>query len=307
MAIKSKKRDAERPKSQEADRQAHREFQPLVPLSDAVIKDTVSKALAEDIGRGDVTSNSIVPASMAAYGCFYAKEAFVLAGIDVAGAAFRALDEQIVFHSDANDGDWVKRGTQFGFVRGRARALLSAERVSLNFLQRMSGIATLTNKVVQQVKETNVKILDTRKTTPLLRAFEKYAVRVGGGFNHRSGLDDGLLIKDNHVRIAGGIKPAIQRARNGSTHLLRIEVEVKNLQEMEEALTEKADVILLDNMGVAQIEQAVRMTQGSARLEISGGITLENVKDYARTGVDFISIGALTHSFKSIDISFEIL
>lgn len=266
----------------------------------------VGWAIDEDLGRGDVTTNSIVSPEERAAGHFLAKEALVLAGLPVAEAVLRFLEKDVLFESKSAEGGLVRAGDQFAFVRGRARTLLSGERVALNFLQRMSGIATLTRKAVDEIAGTSAKILDTRKTTPLLRSFEKYAVRMGGGFNHRTGLDDGVLIKENHIAMAGGIKPAVESARKNVHHLLRIEVEVTSLEELEEALENKADVILLDNMPVEHVWLAVKMAKGRAQLEVSGGVTLDKVRAYAETGVDFISLGALTHSFKSVDISFEI-
>lgn len=270
------------------------------------IMKTVRRALQEDVGRRDVTTELLVDATSRATGYFLAKAACVLAGMPVAEAVFRTLEPEVQFRAEAHDGAQLDPGRRFAYVEGSTRTLLAGERVALNFLQRLSGIATLTRRAVDQTQGTRTKILDTRKTMPLLRAFDKYAVRVGGGQNHRFALDDGILIKDNHVAVAGGIAPALRAARAGAPHLLRVEIEVKTPAELEEALAENAEVILLDNMTPEQIRAAVQRVGGRARLEVSGGVTPETVRAYAETGVDFISLGALTHSVKAIDISFEI-
>lgn len=270
------------------------------------LQEVVCQALREDVGRGDVTSELVVEPTRQARGFFLAKANGVLAGLCVAETVWRSLDPAAHFEREAQEGDRFEAGRRLASVTGRARALLTGERVALNFLQRMSGIATMTRALVARVAGTRVRILDTRKTVPLLRPLDRYAVRVGGGYNHRSGLDDGILIKDNHIVIAGGLSAALRTARAKSPHLLRVEVEVKNMAELDEALAENAEVILLDNMTPEAVRLAVERVQGRARLEVSGGITLENIGRYAETGVEYISIGALTHSVKALDISFEL-
>jgi len=270
------------------------------------VEEVVLGALREDLGRGDVTGEALAEPGRVAVGFFLAKQPGVLAGLRVAETAFRLLDASIRLDAAARDGDRLQPGRRFATVRGAARALLAGERVALNFLQRLSGVATATRRAVEQAAGTGARILDTRKTAPLLRAFDKYAVRVGGGHNHRSGLDDGLLIKDNHIVLAGGVTAALRAARAAAPHLLRVEVEVKNLSELEEALAEGAEVILLDNMTTDEVRAAVRRVAGGARLEVSGGVTPETVRAYAETGVDYISLGALTHSVQAVDISFEL-
>jgi nicotinate-nucleotide pyrophosphorylase (carboxylating) len=266
----------------------------------------VSVALQEDLGFGDITTQAVVSPNMKARGEFVAKQDFILAGWPVVVRTFHHISEKIVVECASRDGDAVTNGNVFGNVSGPAARLLSGERVALNFLQRLSGIATLTRQFVQAVSGTETTILDTRKTTPGLRALEKYAVRMGGGRNHRFGLSDGVLIKENHIAAAGGVAEAIRRARAAIDHLKKIEIEVTTLEELNQALDAGADAILLDNMTLDQVKDAVRQTNGRVPLEVSGGIHLGNVRKYALTGVDFISVGALTHSFKSADISLEL-
>ncbi len=266
--------------------------------------DLVRRALEEDIGAGDVTTEATVPASAHGRGILLAKSPLVLAGLDVAAAVFRLVDPSTSVAPRAVEGQSVQPVTVVAEVTGPARALLSGERVALNFLQRLSGIATMTRRFVE-ASGNRITVLDTRKTTPGLRSLEKYAVRVGGGTNHRSGLYDAFLIKDNHVRLAGGIGPAVARARQARPDL-PVEVEAQSLAEVDEALASGADTILVDNLPLAETREAVVRARGRARIEISGGVTLERLPDLAATGADFVSVGALTHSAPAADISFEI-
>jgi nicotinate-nucleotide pyrophosphorylase (carboxylating) len=268
------------------------------------MREIVRKALKEDMGDGDVTTNSIVPPGRRGYGRFVAKEKGVIAGLQVAEAAFLALDDQTQFETMINDGERVEAGEIIATVEAKGRALLSAERVSLNFLQRISGIASLTRQFVNAVKGTSTVILDTRKTAPGLRTFDKWAVLLGGGQNHRFGLFDMVLIKDNHIHIAGSISKAVSHVRSNAGSDFVIEVEVRNMEELREALQLKVDRILLDNMNTEELTQAVKIADGKVPLEASGNVDLGNVAAIAATGVEFISIGRLTHSVKALDISF---
>jgi len=275
-------------------------------LSRPVIADAVMAALREDLGlAGDVTTNATVPESAAAVADIRAREEGVIAGLDVAKATFEALDPNASFEARVNDGAAVTAGDVILTVSGLARALLTAERVALNFVGRMSGIATLTRRHVDAISGTKATIIDTRKTTPGLRAFEKYAVTCGGGANHRSGLFDAILIKDNHIVAAGGLEAAITRARLASGHLLKIEVEVDTLDQLKEVLKHNVDVVLLDNMTPDVLEQAVALVAGQALTEASGGVNLETVGAIAQTGVNLISIGALTHSAPVFDVGLD--
>lgn len=267
----------------------------------------IDMALREDLGPGDITTESVVPETLWARAEFIAKEEGVVAGLPVAGRVFRRLDPETEFWAEVAEGSAVKAGAVLAVVAGRARTILAGERVALNFVRHLSGIATRTRRLVAAVEGLRAVVLDTRKTTPGLRALEKYAVRAGGGRNHRFGLFDGILIKDNHIRAAGGIREAVARARARAPHTLKVEVEVQNLDEVEEALAAGADIIMLDNMPVAAMREAVRRIGGRALVEASGGITEENVREVAATGVDFISAGALTHSARALDISLEIV
>jgi nicotinate-nucleotide pyrophosphorylase (carboxylating) len=273
-------------------------------LDPSVYRDLVRRALAEDIGRGDITTDAIVHERDRARGTFIAKSPLTLAGTEVAFEAFRQLDEAVSATWVCRDGSDCEAGTLIGEISGTARALLSAERTSLNFLQHLSGVATLARRFVQ-ASGGAITILDTRKTLPLYRALEKYAVRVGGGTNHRMALDDGILIKDNHLRLAGTIRDAVSRARSVSSSL-PIEVEVETLDQVDEALAAGADILLLDNMTIDHIRESVKRARGRARTEISGGVTLECIPSLAATGADSASSGALTHSAPAVDISFEI-
>ena len=282
------------------------------PLDIELIYNVVNAALDEDLGRGDITSRAVVRAGVKARGSFIAKEDFVLAGLEVADAAFSSFDPYIQIESTAGDGDEIKEGRAFARATGEAQVLLAAERVGLNFLQRLSGIATLTRKYVEAIAGTGARIVDTRKTTPGLRILEKYAVTIGGGHNHRLGLDDGVLIKDNHLTVAGSLNEAVRRAREAVGHLHKIEVEVSSLEQVKEALEAGADILLLDNMTPDMVRKAVEAVRKNERTEhrtlteASGGINLSNVRAYAEAGVDLISIGALTHSAPAVDISFKI-
>jgi len=265
----------------------------------------VREALREDVGRGDVTSVAIVPTSAHLAGVLVVKAPGVVAGLDVAGKVFLQVDDRIIYTSLVPDGSVVGVGEVVARVEGRGPGILTAERVALNFLQRMSGIATATRRYVAAVAGTRARILDTRKTAPGLRALDKLAVRLGGGTNHRFGLYDMVLIKDNHIAAAGGVAQAVRLARQQSGQL-PIEVEVQSLEELAEALALDVDRIMLDNMSVEIMREAVRLTAGRVELEASGGITLDNVAEVASTGVDYISVGALTHSVAALDISLEI-
>jgi nicotinate-nucleotide pyrophosphorylase (carboxylating) len=273
---------------------------------DQYLKNLIEHALSEDLGPGDVTSEATIPAEVSSTAVILAKQHLVLAGLDVAREVFRRLDPAIAFTLYAKDGDVLHSGTEIATLSGNTRALLAGERVALNLLQHLSGIATLTARYVDKVKGFKTGVLDTRKTLPGLRQLEKYAVRVGGGGNHRFGLFDGVLIKDNHITASGGIIKAVERARKKAHHLLRIEVETKTLDEVVEALASGADVIMLDNMPVDLMREAVKLVAGRALVEASGNVTLETVRLIAETGVDFISSGSLTHSAPAADISMKI-
>jgi nicotinate-nucleotide pyrophosphorylase (carboxylating) len=266
----------------------------------------VRAALAEDIGPGDITTEAVVPRLAMGRALIIAKEPLVVAGLFVAEEAFRVLDRGAAFRPRFRDGDAVKRGAVIAEVSGRLRALLSAERVALNFLQRLSGIATLASMFVKEAAGTGAFILDTRKTTPCLRTLEKYSVGAGGGVNHRRGLYDAVLIKDNHIKAAGGVAEAIGLVRKARGNGVVIEAEAATVREAKEAADAGADVIMLDNMDIVRIGKALKAIGGRALVEASGGVTLSNVGAIARTGVDFVSVGALTHSARSMDISMEV-
>ena len=273
---------------------------------DNYLKNLIENALAEDLGPGDVTSEATIRPESLSVAVMLAKQDLVLAGLDVAREVFRHLDPDIQFTSFAKDGDRVNAGTELAKLSGNTRALLAGERVALNLLQHLSGIATLTSKYVERVHGLKAGILDTRKTLPGLRRLEKYAVRTGGGRNHRFGLHDGVLIKDNHIKASGGITKALQNARKNAHHLLKLEVETKNLEEVREALEARADIIMLDNMPVDMMREAVKVVAGRALVEASGNVTLATVRAIAETGVDLISSGSLTHSAPAADISMKI-
>ena len=276
---------------------------PLEPLDPESYRDLVRRALAEDIGAGDITTRATVDADRRARGVLLAKSRCVVAGLDVAAEAFRQLDPDVTIRVHHADGTRVEPGIEVAEIHGRIAALLTAERTALNFMQRMTGIATLTRQFVD-VAAGHITILDTRKTTPLMRTLEKYAVRAGGGVNHRFGLADGVLIKDNHVRLAGGVCAAVTRMRASTS--MPIEVEAQSLSEVADALQARADIILLDNLSTPEIIEAVHQCRGRAKTEISGGVTLARIAELAATGADYVSIGALTHSAPAADLSLEI-
>jgi nicotinate-nucleotide pyrophosphorylase (carboxylating) len=263
----------------------------------------IKNALKEDIGKGDVTTESIVSADERYSGYFIAKENGIIAGLSVAEYTFREVSNNIYFKSYIKDGQRVSAGDKIASIDGPGRTILKAERVALNFLQRMSGIATLTRKFVDKTEGTKAVILDTRKTVPGLRMLDKYAVKIGGGQNHRFGLYDMVMIKDNHISAAGSITSAVVMVRTQHRNKYPIEVEVKNLDELRETLELQVDRIMLDNMSLEEIKKAVKITDKRAPLEISGNVNLKTVENYAKTGVDFISVGMLTHSVEALDIS----
>jgi len=278
-------------------------------LDAGIIYAYASDLLKEDLGRGDITTQAIVRAGQRGRGRFLAKQDFVLCGLEIAEAVFSSLDSSIQLESRAYDGDMIKHGTEFAQIEGPATVLLSGERVALNLLQRLSGVATLTRAFVDRVEGTGARIVDTRKTTPGLRVLEKYAVEVGGGHNHRFGLDDGVLIKDNHIALSGGVRRAVEMARRYAPHLMKIEVEVANQSQLLEAIDAQADVIMFDNMKPDEIRECVKLSREKAPgtlLEVSGGVKLENVRELAQCGVDMISVGAITHSAAAVDISLSI-
>jgi len=267
----------------------------------------IALALEEDLGRGDVTSEALIAPDLPARGTVLVKAAGVLAGLEVAAAVFHAVNPAVQWEPQAQDGDAVSAGQVVAVVQGRARALLAAERTALNFLQRLSGIATCTSRYVEALRGTRARLVDTRKTTPGWRWLEKMAVRCGGGYNHRLDMAGGVLIKDNHLALShNDIHGAVRAARAYAPHTVRVEVEVTNLAGVEAALSAGADIILLDNMAPAEMRRAAEAVAGRALLEASGGITLETVRTVAETGVDLISSGAITHSAKALDISLEI-
>ncbi len=265
----------------------------------------IRNALQEDLGQGDVTTDSIFDSGQKACGHFIVREEGVIAGITVAARVFGLLDDRVVLFPRVQDGERVGKGQIVAKVEGPAVSILKGERTALNFVQRMSGIATKTRKCVDMVKEYKVRIVDTRKTVPGLRVLDKYSVMAGGGHNHRFNLCDGVLIKDNHIRAAGSITRAVKSAREKVSHTLKIEVEVENLEQLSEALEAGADIILLDNMTLEDMRKSVEITGGRALLEASGNITQDRLTQIAATGVDLISMGSLTHSVKSLDISLK--
>lgn len=276
------------------------------PVPRTIVDAAVTAAFAEDLGlAGDLTTNAILGATWTATGVIAAREAGTVAGLPVAAAAFHHLDPAMTVKTKIADGARVEPGTVVAELSGNARAMLSAERIALNFLGRMSGIATLTRTFVDAVAGTRAQIVDTRKTTPGLRAFEKYAVRAGGGMNHRVGLFDAVLIKDNHVALAGGIGPAVLAARQRVGHMVKIEVEVDTLDQLDELLEHGADAVLLDNMSPETMAEAVRRIDGRMISEASGGVRLDTVRAIAESGVDLISIGALTHSVQVLDLGLD--
>ena len=277
---------------------------PFGPLEPSTYREIVRRALAEDLGWGDVTTEATVDLSRRARGEIVAKCDCVIAGLDVAAEAFRQLDPLVVFTARKPDASRCGEREVIAELRGAAGPMLTAERTALNFLQRLTGIATLTRRYVDAA-DGGITILDTRKTTPTLRPLEKYAVRAGGGTNHRFGLDDGILIKDNHIRVGGGVKTVLDRIR-AARRDMPIEIEAQTLDQVDGALAAGANIILLDNLSTDQIREAVRRIHGRAQIEISGGITLERIPELARTGADYVSIGSLTHSATAADLSLEI-
>ncbi len=278
----------------------------LAPLPALIVTRAVEAALLEDLGlAGDITTNATVSATAKAHGVFAARTAGVVSGLDVARETFRMLDPAVVFEAMVRDGDQVGAKTVVANVSGSARAILTGERVALNFMGRMSGIATLTRRYVDAIVGTKAHIADTRKTTPGLRAFEKYAVRCGGGHNHRAGLFDAILIKDNHIVAAGGLSAAIEAARAHAGHMVKIEIEVDTLEQLQDVLAHNVDAVLLDNMTPEVLRTAVAMVARRMLTESSGGINLETVRAIAQTGVDMISVGALTHSASVLDLGLD--
>ena len=278
-------------------------------LDEGALFSQIGAFLTEDIGRGDITTQSTVMRSQSAKGRFLAKEAMVVCGLEAAEAVFSTLDSQQQIEAFVADGDEVEAGKVIARTTGFADVLLAGERLALNLMQRLSGIATLTRQFVRAVEGTGAQIVDTRKTTPGLRMLEKYAVTAGGGRNHRFGLDDGVLIKDNHVALAGGVATAVRRAREAVGHLHKVEVEVSRERDLRDAVEAGADILLLDNQTPEETRRLVEVARAlkpDVLLESSGGITLDNVRDYAEAGVDLISVGALTHSARAVDISFKI-
>jgi nicotinate-nucleotide pyrophosphorylase (carboxylating) len=278
-------------------------------MTESALRLLVEHALEEDLGRGDVTSDLLVPPGVAARAVLRSRSQGVIAGLEVAAMVFAVADPTLHFAALIADGDAVAAGQELGVVSGAARSLLRAERVALNFLQRLSGIATLTSRYVKAVRGARARVVDTRKTTPGLRSLEKYAVRAGGGFNHRRDLSDAVMIKDNHLAVMGALgltlNEAITRARQSLPHTLKIEIEVDRLDQISEALAAGPDIVLLDNMSTADLKRAVALIDGRAITEASGGVNLETISDIAATGVDVISVGALTHSAPALDIGLD--
>jgi nicotinate-nucleotide pyrophosphorylase (carboxylating) len=274
------------------------------PLDPAAYREIVRRALDEDLGAGDVTTEATVAAAEVARGVFLAKSDCVLAGLDVAAETFRQVDASVQVSRQRLDGERCRPGDHIAQVAGPARALLIAERTALNFLQRLSGIATITRRFVD-LAAGRITVLDTRKTTPTLRVLEKYAVAAGGGTNHRAGLFDAILIKDNHIRLAGGVGAAVAAARRHRPGMT-VEIEAQDLAQVDEALAAGAEIVLADNLTLDDVREAVRRAKGRAKVEVSGGVTLERLPALAATGADCVSIGALTHSAPAVDISFEI-
>lgn len=270
------------------------------------IKSVIDYALKEDIGSGDITTNSLIPLEMQASATMVAKSSGVIAGLAVAEYVFRTLSKDIVWKAFVNDGDKVAKGDLILEISGSYRALLTGERLALNFMQRMSGIATMTANYVDSLAGFKTKILDTRKTVPGLRLLDKYAVKMGGGTNHRIGLYDMVLIKDNHIKIAGGITNAVAQIKKSVANGIKIEVEITTIEEVKEALASEVDIIMLDNMTNTVMAECVKLINGRAKVEASGNMTIERLREVAATGVDFISIGALTHSVAAFDISMNI-
>lgn len=276
-----------------------------ISTEDAIIEALIDRAFEEDVQSGDVTTNAIVDESSRAEAVWKSKEKGIIAGLDIARMVFEKLDPQLEWEPHVNDGDEVESGTELVTITGSCRAILTAERIALNIGQRMSGIATMARQYVDAIGDLDTKILDTRKTVPGFRLLDKYAVVAGGGTNHRMGLFDMAMIKDNHIVAAGGIEEAVLKVRNANSEV-QVEVETTNLEEVQEALSAGADIIMLDNMSPQKMKEAVSLIDRHAKTEASGNITLDTVREAAETGVDFISVGALTHSVKAFDISQEL-
>lgn len=272
------------------------------------LKKQIREWIDEDVGFGDISAQATVSPTEDATGIIYAKDSGVVAGMVVAKLVFEAIDPRLIFSPEVQDGQQIEKGTVLVEVQGNAQSILTGERLALNLLQRLSGIATMTHLYVTRAKQGNpqVRVVDTRKTTPGLRMLEKYAVKMGGGHNHRFGLYDAVMIKDNHIKAAGGIIEAVQAARNYIPHTMKIEVEVESIAEVKLALEARADIIMLDNMGIKDMKEAVSMIGGKAVVEASGGVNLDTITDIAATGIDVISVGALTHSVKALDISLDL-
>lgn len=277
-------------------------------LDSGIIYAFAADLLKEDLGRGDITTQSVVRGGAKARGRFLANQDFVLCGLEIAEAVFATLDNSIVLESTVYDGEKIQSGTEFARIEGPATALLTGERTALNIMQRLSGVATATNAFVERIEMTPARIVDTRKTTPGLRLLERYAVNVGGGFNNRFGLDDGVVIKHSHIAMAGGIRRAIELARRGVPHLMKIEVEVSNQAQVREAVAGGADVVRLDKMQIDEIRESAKWLRNEVPgvvIEVSGGVRLENVSEIAQCGVDLISIGSITQSAPAVSISLK--
>ncbi len=274
-------------------------------MNEIIVEKIIENALIEDMPFGDITTDSIFTGKEMSKAVFIAKEKGVIAGLWVAEKVFRKIDEDVVFEKISEEGEEVEKGTTIARVSGKSASLLKGERVALNLLQRMCGIATKTRGLARLLESSGAVIADTRKTTPGLRVLEKYAVRIGGGTNHRFSLSDAVMIKDNHIKAAGGIKPAVEKARKGIPHTTKIEVETSNINEVSEAVEAGADIIMLDNMDKEAIRRSVEIIGGKASVEVSGNITEDNILEKAVEGIDIISSGALTHSVKSMDISMK--
>jgi nicotinate-nucleotide pyrophosphorylase (carboxylating) len=270
------------------------------------IDEIIERALREDMPAGDITSESVIPEDAESYAVIWAKESGVLAGIGLAEKVFRKIDSLIRFEILIQDGVLLQRGDEIAEIRGRSVSLLKGERTALNFLQRMSGIASMARAYVDAVKGTKARVLDTRKTTPGLRVLEKYAVKTGGGTNHRMHLSEMVMLKDNHIQAVGSVAAAVDKARKNIPAGIKIEVETANLEEVKQALESGADIIMLDNMTPEEVTDAVKLVSGRVPLEVSGMVTMRNIRKYAETGVDMISVGSLTHSYSSLDIAMDI-
>ncbi|KXZ40777.1 nicotinate-nucleotide pyrophosphorylase [carboxylating] [Alkalithermobacter thermoalcaliphilus JW-YL-7 = DSM 7308] len=275
-------------------------------LNNFIVDEIIKKALIEDIHYVDITTDNLIDEECKSYAYILAKEEGVLCGIQIAKRVFEIIDEKVEFHVLHNDSDHIKKGDIIAKLYGSTRSLLKGERLALNILQRLSGIATKTNKIVNLVKDYKVRIVDTRKTTPNLRALEKYAVKVGGGYNHRYNLSESVMIKDNHIKAVGSITMAVDKIKSKIGHTIKVEIEVKNIDEFKEAISTDVDIIMLDNMNIEDIKECVKLNKRRCVLEVSGNITEDTVLNVAKTGIDVISIGELTHSVKSLDISMKI-